>query len=86
VGLLRGLILLGETTALAALLELLNSPDYTARCSVLHSLEGLELSAEDRSHAIAALEGLSARETTRAVQSTLGGVLEKLRTADLSPR
>jgi HEAT repeat protein len=85
VGLLRGLISLGERSALIPLLELLNSPDYAMRCSVLHSLADLDLSAENRSRVVSALEKLGEREPTRAVRSTLDGVLDKLRTADHLP-
>jgi hypothetical protein len=68
------------------LLELLKSPDYTMRCSVLHSLEAPERSAEDLSRVVSVLEKLGEREPTRAVRSTLDGVLSKLRTAvQLSP-
>jgi HEAT repeat protein len=85
VGLFQGLILLGDTRLLDPLLELLKSPDYTMRCTVLHSLEALELSAEDLSRVVSVLEKLGEREPTRAVRSTLDDVLRKLRTTDQLP-
>jgi HEAT repeat protein len=79
VGHLGALIAIGERDYVEGLIALLGSRQYRVRCATANTLAALRLRADDRAHAIRALEGARANEPTVAASSTIDAALKELR-------
>jgi HEAT repeats len=78
VGVLSVIAELGDRTKLSNLLHLLDSRDYHVRCAVANTLEGMDLSLEERTQALAALKRARGKPIAVADQSTVDRVMHKL--------
>jgi HEAT repeat protein len=79
VGVLAALFSAGDRSLLPQLLDMLHCEIYQVRCAVVHSVEDLKLSQEERTSIIKAFSKFRRTESTRAVTSTITTVLKTLR-------